>query len=121
MRSVRRDFRFMMPVLFIAGGLLMGGVVMFLWNAILVPVLHVGALTFWQGLGLLALSRILFGGFRGGPWGGGHRGGPWKDKWRSMSEEERMQMKNAWKDRCRPKMQGREGMADEGRSIPVTD
>jgi hypothetical protein len=121
MRNVRRNFRFLIPVLFISGGLLMGAAVMFLWNAILVPVLHVGALSFWQGLGLLALSRILFGGFRGGSWGAGHRGGPWKDKWRSMSEGERMQMKAAWKDRCRPNRQEGGGMAGEGRTIPVTD
>lgn len=120
MLNVRRNFRFMMPVLFIAGGLLMGGVVMFLWNAILVPVVHVAALTFWQGLGLLVLSRILFGGFRGGPWGG-HRGGPWKDKWRSMSEEERMQMKAAWKDRCRPRTQERDVKADEGSGFAVAE
>lgn len=120
MRSVRREFRFMIPVLFIAGGLLMGGVVMFLWNAILVPVVHVAALTFWQGLGLLALSRILFGGFRGGPWGG-HRGGPWKDKWRSMSEEERIQMKSAWKDRCRQRTHASEENTGDSRNIPITD
>jgi hypothetical protein len=120
MLNVRRNFRFMMPVLFIAGGLLMGGVVMLLWNAILVPVVHVGAITFLQGLGLLVLSRILFGGFRGGPWGG-HRGGPWKDKWRSMSEEERLQMKAAWKDRCRPRRQERDVKADEGRGFAVAE
>jgi hypothetical protein len=121
MLNVKRNFRLMMPVLFIAGGLLMGGVVMLLWNAILVPVLHVGALTFWQGLGLLVLSRILFGGFRGGPWGGGHRGGPFKDKWRSMSDEERMEMKAAWKERCRPRRPNSGEGSAEGIKIPVTD
>jgi len=112
MLNIRRSFRFMMPVLFIAGGLLMGGIVMFLWNAILVLVVQVGAITFLQGLGLILLSRILFGGFRGGPW---------KDKWRSMSEEGRLQMKASWKDRCRPRMQERDVKANEGRSIPVTE
>ncbi len=119
MLRMNKKFRVVLPLLFIAGGLLIGGMVMFLWNAILVPVLQVGALSFWQGLGLLVLSRILFGGFRGGPWGG-HRGGPWKDKWRSMSEEERLQMKMAWKDRCRPKPEDG-GIKPGGVSIPVSD
>ncbi len=43
-----------------------GSVVMLLWNAILPAVLHVSSITFWQALGILLLSKILFGGFRGG-------------------------------------------------------
>jgi hypothetical protein len=121
MKNVRRGFRFLIPVLFVAGGALMGGVVMYLWNAILVPVLHVGVLGFWQGLGLLVLSRILFGGWKGGGSWGGHRGGPWKNKWQNMSEEERMRMKAEWRDRCRPRSKDSEGNAGEGVKIPVTD
>jgi hypothetical protein len=46
---------------------LLGGVVMLLWNAV-APALFVGAHTidYLHALGLLILSRILFGGFRGG-------------------------------------------------------
>lgn len=117
---MRKGFWFMIPVLVIGGVLLMGGVVMMLWNAILVPVLHAGMLTFWQALGLFALSRILFGGFKGGPWGG-QRGGPWKEKWRSLSEEEKMEMKQAWKDRCRPRKPYPDENGGEGIKIPVTD
>lgn len=120
MRNVRKGFRFLIPVIFVAAGLLLGSLVMFLWNAILVPVLHVGMLGFWQALGLLVLSRILFGGFKGGPWGA-PGGGPWREKWRNMSEEERMQMKAAWKDRCRPRRQYPEENGGEGIKIPVTD
>ena len=40
------------------GGLL----VQALWNWLLPPILHLPAITFWQAVGLLALSRILFGG-----------------------------------------------------------
>lgn len=46
-------------VLFIAVG---GEVVRQLWNWLLPPLFGVGQITFWQALGLLALSRILFGG-----------------------------------------------------------
>lgn len=116
MRNMKKGFWLLIPVVIIAGGYLLGWVIMTLWNSILVPVLHVGALGFWQALGLFVLSRILFGGFRGG-----QRGGPWKEKWRSMSEEERMQMKEAWKERCRPGRQYPENNGSEGIKIPVTD
>ena len=84
--------------------LLLGGVVMFLWNAILPEVTPVHALNYWQAVGLLVLTRILFGGFRGGPWRGGrqmHRGGPeFREKWMNMSEEERVKFKAEWRERC---------------------
>ena len=78
-------------------------VVMGLWNAILVPVLHVGTISFWQAAGILVLSKILFGGFRGGgPWRG--RGAYWKhglrEKWEQMSPEERERVKQQWRQRC---------------------
>jgi hypothetical protein len=87
----------------IAAVALFGFIVMNLWNAILVPVLHISAVSFWQALGILVLSKILFGGFRGGGrWGGGgHR---WnhemREKWQNMTPEERAQVKQQWKDRC---------------------
>jgi Ca2+/H+ antiporter, TMEM165/GDT1 family len=89
-------------VLAAAAVLLFGLIVMNLWNAILPAVIHVSAITFWQAVGLLLLSKILFGGFRGG-WGGG-RGRQWKermnDKWQKMSPEERDQFKQEWRNRC---------------------
>ena len=47
-------------LLFIAVG---GELVMYLWNWLLPPLFGWGRITFWQALGLLALCRILFGGF----------------------------------------------------------
>jgi hypothetical protein len=44
-------------------GLLFGYVVMWLWNQTLVPILHVSALSFWQAVGVLILSKLLFGTF----------------------------------------------------------
>lgn len=77
-------------------------VVMGLWNAILPVVLGVKTITFTQALGILVLSKILFGGFRGG-WGGG-RGREWrqnmKAKWETMTPEQREQFKAEWKNRC---------------------
>lgn len=53
-------------VLAVAGIGLLGWVVMALWNAVLPGVfIGVRAIDYRQALGLLVLSRILFGGFRG--------------------------------------------------------
>jgi hypothetical protein len=49
-------------VVFIAIG---GEVVMQLWNWLLPPIFGVREVSFWQALGILALCRILFGGFGG--------------------------------------------------------
>jgi hypothetical protein len=43
-----------------------GTVVKLLWNWLLPPLFGFKLLTFWQSLGVLVLSRILFGGFHGG-------------------------------------------------------
>jgi hypothetical protein len=87
-------------LLVIAAATLLSYIVMSLWNAVLVPVLNVSTVTFWQAAGILVLSKILFGGFKGK--GGGR--GPWKkdlrEKWQNMNPEEREQMKQQWRDRC---------------------
>src|SRR5579871_5096139 len=49
-----------------------GWVVMSLWNWLAPAVFGLHAITYWQALGLLVLSKILFGGMRG-PSGGGGR------------------------------------------------
>lgn len=78
-----------------------GAVVMLLWNAILPDVLHVTTITYWQALGILVLSKILFGGFVGG--GGKKCGGPsrgFREKFRNMTDEEKARFKEAWRNRC---------------------
>jgi hypothetical protein len=65
----------------------LGWIVMSLWNWV-IPAVFVGgrAIDYLHALGLLVLSRILFGGFRGrGGWHG-HR--PWR-RWERMNPEER--------------------------------
>ena len=92
---------FMFLILFIVAVFLFGLIVMGLWNAILPVVLGVKTITFWQALGILVLSKILFGGFGGSRW----RGSPqWKQKmkqrWDNMTPEERENFKSEWKNRC---------------------
>lgn len=94
----------LLPFAIVGFVLLVGWVVMLLWNAILPKVVAgVSALTYWQAVGLLVLSKILFSGFKGG--GGPHRPSKmhFREKWRNMSEEERTKFKEAWRDRCKRK------------------
>lgn len=89
-------FAFIVPLSFI---------IMALWNNILVAVLNVKLINFWQALGLFALSRILFGGFPGRPGWAGHgrrrrEMEEMRNKWFNLSPEERKHFKQNWKDRC---------------------
>ncbi len=102
---------------FILALLVFGGVVMGLWNAILPAVLGVKSISFLQALGILALSKILFGGFGGRGWRGSHS---WKQKmkqrWDTMTPDEREKFKAEWKNRCggRWRMSENEGAATMG-------
>ncbi len=94
----------------VAGFVLMGAaailfftfIVMTLWNNILSQVLDVRTINFGQALGILILSKILFGGFRGGGWRGGGRywNSEMRKKWQSMSPEEKEKFKQDWRNRC---------------------
>lgn len=68
-----------------------------LWNGVLVDVVPVKAITFWQALGLLVLAKILFGGFP-------HRCGSLRDhfmakRWAAASPEEREKMREEMRRR----------------------
>ena len=76
---------------------------MYLWNW-LVPALFAGpVITFWQTIGLLILSKIIFSGFGRGGHCGGHGGGPWrpywKEKWNTMNPEDRERFKQKMKEK----------------------
>jgi hypothetical protein len=81
-----------------------GELVLQLWNWLLPPLFGWRPITFWQALGLLALCRILFGGF------GRHGGGPnfrnrmgmrmkMKDRCGNMTPEEREKFRQAMRER----------------------
>lgn len=89
----------------LVGFALLGALVMLLWNW-LIPTLFVGAhsIEYVQALGLLALCKILFGGFRRpnhfGP-GFGRHAGPIANM-SSMSDEERERFQAGMKQwKCR--------------------
>ncbi len=66
-------------------------VVMLLWNALMPAIFALTAVTFWQAAGLLLLARILIGGFGGRHFGHGHHrhGGKIREKWMTMTPEQR--------------------------------
>jgi hypothetical protein len=90
---VRRGMRKLfigLPLLLIAVALF-GFIVMNLWNW-LVPAVFGGKLvTFWQALGILALARILVGGF--------FRRGRFVHNWNQLTPEEREKFRAAMHQR----------------------
>jgi hypothetical protein len=104
-----KKFWFLKGFVMVAAFIFIGGfAVMSLWNWLIPTIFGLTTITWVQALGLLVLSKILFGGFRGGAgWGGGFGGGRhhfWKQKMaermENMSPEEKEQfrakMRNRW-------------------------
>jgi hypothetical protein len=79
-------------VLFVAIG---GWAVQFLWNWLLPDLFGLRQITFWQALGLLALCRILFGGFGGR----GGSGSYYSRRWQHMTPEERERVRHRMRER----------------------
>lgn len=78
-------------------------VVMGLWNSLVPALFHGPQIEYWQALGLLLLSRIMFGGLRGH--GGWHRHGHWRERmwrerWASLTPEERERLRETMAGRC---------------------
>ena len=74
-----------MAVFMAIGGL----VVRLLWNWLLPPLFGWHVITFWQALGLLLLSRILFGGLGLHSHGGARARSRMSERWHGMSQEQR--------------------------------
>ncbi len=96
-----RLFRVLKIAIFAAVALTVASfIVMALWNALMPVIFAVRAISFWQALGLLVLSKLLFGGFR--PIRSGGAG--WKrrmlERWEQMTPEEREKFKQGMRGRC---------------------
>ncbi|HVU34698.1 MAG TPA: hypothetical protein VHE61_14790 [Opitutaceae bacterium] len=97
----RRRFFILAPFFFLAFVGLFTSLVYWLWNSVLIDVVTVKAITFWQALGLLVLAKVLFGGFPGGRRGG--FGPPWRrrmmERWDSLTPEQREEMREEMRRR----------------------
>jgi predicted membrane chloride channel (bestrophin family) len=75
-------------------------VIMRLWNWLMPALFGLHIITYWQALGVLVLSKILFGGFRGRS----HFGGRWRhrmmERWEHMTPEEREKFRQGMRGRC---------------------
>jgi Ca2+/H+ antiporter, TMEM165/GDT1 family len=89
---------FFFPPLIIGLIFLVGWIVMLLWNALMPALFNVPAVCYWQALGILVLSRILFGGFHPKS----HHRHPHflHHRWAELSEEEREKIRQEWHKRC---------------------
>lgn len=84
----------------VVAGTVASFVVMSLWNVLMPGIFAVRAISFWQALGLLVLSKILFGGFRplAGCGSRGRRG--MMERWERMTPEEREKFKLGMRRGC---------------------
>ncbi len=73
---------------------LLGWVIMSLWNFVVPPIFGWRAITYFQGLGLFLLCRILFGSFRGRYPGGRQRSRWLLRRWAQMTPEERAKFRS---------------------------
>jgi hypothetical protein len=75
-----------------------------LWNALMPAILGLPAITFWQALGLLLLTRLLFGGHGG--FARRMRNARFVRGWKDLTPEQRERFRNAMGTRgsgpCRP-------------------
>jgi hypothetical protein len=80
-----------------------GFVVMSLWNVVMPGIFAVRSISFWQALGLLILSKILFGGFRPHTGGGPRWRRRMMERWEGMTPEEREKFKQGMRRGCGPR------------------
>ena len=87
--------RFFMPIGLLVVGAAFSAIVMLLWNWLIPDIFGLGAINFWQALGLFALTRILFGSFGLFERARMHKrihhdldGNPIHKKWMKMSAEQ---------------------------------
>lgn len=88
------------PPALVLFGWLFGEVVMHLWNWLLPPLFGWHPITFWQGLGLLVLCRILFGGWGGSGGRDRSRFRRRREEWERLTPEEREKFRHDWRSRC---------------------
>jgi len=95
LRLVKFPLLAMLFVVMLAG---FGFVVMGLWNWLMPALFGLKLIGYWQALGLIILSKILFGGFRGSAGRGGRRLHGMRDRWKQRTPEEREKFRQGLRD-----------------------
>jgi hypothetical protein len=98
MRNVARATK--VVLLMAVAAAVFGLIVMSLWNWLMPALFGWRPIGFWQALGIFILSKILFGGFRGG-WGHGrHWRRRMRERWEQMTPEEREKFRKGLQGCC---------------------
>src|ERR1041384_652955 len=105
-----RKFWIVKAILFVALAItVFSYLVMSLWNWLVPDLFHGPIITWGQAIGLLILSKLLFGGFKKGGWCGGrggwhHRREYWKERMEArmagMTPEEKEKFREQMRKRC---------------------
>jgi Ca2+/H+ antiporter, TMEM165/GDT1 family len=98
MNRIARGLKFVAFVALAAA--VFGYIVMRLWNWLTPGLFGWHAIGFWQALGILLLSKILFGGFRGRAAGGMYWRRHMMERWEKMTPEERDKFREGMRGRC---------------------
>ena len=77
-----------------------GEIVLQLWNWLLPTLFGWRQITFWQALGILALCRVLFGGFGRHGFQRSNFRRRWAERWERMTPEEREKFRQGMRGRC---------------------
>jgi hypothetical protein len=103
---MRHFFRHSPSLVFIIAAIAaFAAVAMLLWNWLMPAIFGLPLLSYWQSVGILVLTRLLFGGIghRGHFGNDFHHNHKLREKWMNMSEEERKTLMGAfWRGREAP-------------------
>jgi len=88
---IAKLFVFVLPLFLIAFAVLIWAVSA-LWNSLMPEIFGVHTITYWQALGLMVLSWILFRGFRGPSMGRGAWRHDLRRRWGRMTPAEREEL-----------------------------
>jgi hypothetical protein len=90
----------MIALLAILAFFLFGFVAMALWNWLMPALFGLRVITFWQAMGLVILSKILFGGLHSHGGRRRHWQGRMRERWEQMTPEEREKFRAGMRGRC---------------------
>lgn len=97
----RRVLRVLKVLVIVAAALaVFGFVTLHLWNWLMPALFGLKLIRFWQAVGLVILTRIFFGGFRGGFGPRMHWRHRMMERWEQMTPEEREKFREGMRHRC---------------------